>query len=643
MIIRSLFTVLFVLLLAEGQAQLCQGSLGDPLVNITFGAGFNPGPSLAAAATGYQYVTNDCPSDGFYTVRSNTTNCFGNSWHSIQSDHTGDGNGYFMLVNASIQPSAFYVDTVRGLCGNSTYEFAAWIVNVILTSSCNSNSNQPNLSFTIEKTDGTVLQSYNSGNIPPTTVPTWKQYGFFFTTPPAGSDIVLRIVNNAPGGCGNDLALDDITFRPCGPQLTPSISGQTTTTANICEGAAQSFNFGCTISAGFNNPVFQWQQRFNNSVWTDIPGATSTTILTNFTAANALGKYEYRLTVAETGNLGSAQCRISSTPITVIVNANPVANATNNGPVCAGSDLTITATGGAQYLWAGPAGFATNAASFTINNMNAAKAGNYNVMVTNAAGCTNSASTLVIVNAAPNAVVPFSSIAICNGGTAQLSAAGGINYSWSPVAGLSATNIFNPVATPADSTKYAVVVTNLIGCTDTAFIDVYVNKKAIANAGPDRTIILGGTATLSGSILGSYQSFTWSPTNDFNNPLVLNALVKPTADAEYVLTAVSNNGCGVTTDTVLVKLYKGIFIPNAFTPNNDGFNDSWNIPALDAYPDFELLVFNRYGEIVYKNSRIRKPWDGNYKANLLPAGAYAYILKLNVANQIFKGTVMLIH
>ena len=144
-------------------------------------------------------------------------------------------------------------------------------------------------------------------------------------------------------------------------------------------------------------------------------------------------------------------------------------------------------------------------------------------------------------------------------------------------------------------------------------------------------------------VLGSYQSFTWSPTNDFNNPLVLNALVKPTADAEYVLTAISNNGCGVTTDTVLVKLYKGIFIPNAFTPNNDGFNDSWNIPALDAYPDFELLVFNRYGEIVYKNSRIRKPWDGNYKANLLPAGAYAYILKLNVANQIFKGTVMLIH
>ena len=158
MIFRHFFTVLFVLLLTEGQAQLCQGSLGDPLVNITFGAGFNPGPSLAAAATGYQYVANDCPSDGFYTVRSNTTNCFGNSWHSIQSDHTGDGNGYFMLVNASIQPSAFYVDTVRGLCGNSTYEFAAWIVNVILTSSCNSNSNQPNLSFTIEKTDGTVLE-----------------------------------------------------------------------------------------------------------------------------------------------------------------------------------------------------------------------------------------------------------------------------------------------------------------------------------------------------------------------------------------------------------------------------------------------------------------------------------------------------
>src|SRR4051812_45523029 len=131
----------------------------------------------------------------------------------------------FMLVNASVQPGVFYLDTVRGLCGNTTYEFAAWIINVLLPTSCGGAGNQPNLTFSIEKTDGTVLQSSNTNNIPPSSPPTWKQYGFFFTTPSAVSDIVLRIVNNAPGGCGNDLALDDITFRPCGPQIMETIDG----------------------------------------------------------------------------------------------------------------------------------------------------------------------------------------------------------------------------------------------------------------------------------------------------------------------------------------------------------------------------------------------------------------------------------
>ncbi|RYY68178.1 MAG: hypothetical protein EOO13_12995, partial [Chitinophagaceae bacterium] len=340
---RKRFIIVAILLhtLLNSYSQLCTGSLGDPLINITFGKGTNPGPALAAAATGYQFVNNDCPGDGFYTVRNNTAACFGNTWHSLNADHTNDGNGYFMLVNASIQPSAFYVDTVRGLCGGSTYEFASWIMNVILSSSCNGNSNQPNLTFTIERTNGVVLQTYNSGNIPPTAAPIWKQYGFFFTTPAGVSDIVLRMVNNAPGGCGNDLALDDITFRPCGPQLIPAIAGQNTISSNLCEGIPASYTYSCTVSAGFNNPVFQWQQRFNSGAWSDIIGAVASTYINNVPANKPIGLYEYRLTVAEAGNISSSQCRISSLPISLTINANPVPTALNSGPVCKGSQTQL--------------------------------------------------------------------------------------------------------------------------------------------------------------------------------------------------------------------------------------------------------------------------------------------------------------
>lgn len=626
----------------NGYSQLCEGSLGDPLVNISFGAGNNPGSPLAAAATGYQYKSGDCPDDGFYTVTNKSTACFMDSWHSLASDHTGNGNGYFMLVNASIQPSAFYVDTVRGLCGNSTYEFAAWVVNVLKPSACNSNGNKPDLTFTIETTTGTVLKSYNSGSIPPTSSPSWKQYGFYFTTPPAGSDIVLRIVNNAPGGCGNDLALDDITFRPCGPRLTPSVAGYSGNLVNICEGNAQTFNLSATISPGFTNPDFQWQQRIDNGSWNDIAGANSTLYTTNFSASQAAGTYDYRLSVAEAGNLGTSQCRISSDPITLKVNANPVVAVTNPGPVCEGKELILSASGGTQYIWSGPNNYSSNATSINFNPVSVAEAGDYQVTVTSAELCSSTGSTTVTIHPAPNASVSFTDTVICKNSSVQLSASGGIKYEWSPVTGLSANSLPDPIASPFTGTRYNLKISDDLGCTDTTSVNIVVNDKAIAHAGPDRTIMLGSTSTLQGSIEGAYSNYYWSPPTDLNDPQSLQPIANPAADAQYVLTVESDNDCGLSTDTMFIKLFRGIFVPNAFTPNNDGLNDTWNIPALDVYPNFELLVFNRYGEVVFENRNSKKPWNGSFNSGNLPVGAYVYTIKLDDTLPVLKGTVMII-
>ncbi|MEO8764682.1 MAG: hypothetical protein ABI416_10365 [Ginsengibacter sp.] len=315
-------------------AQLCQGSLGDPMVNITFGSGPNPGNALTAATTAYQFVTTDCPDDGYYTVRNKTSTCFNASWQNVDEDHTGDANGFFMLVNASIQPSAFYLDTVKGLCSNTTFEFAAWIMNVMLSSACGAGGIQPNLTFTIEKTDGTLLQTYNTNNISTDQTPVWKQFGFFFVTPPGITDVVLRIFNNAKGGCGNDLALDDITFRPCGPRLTSSFNTGIYNIDTLCQGTGKTYTFNCAVSAGFNNPVFQWQQSSNGSQWVDIPGATTVSYAKQFTPAAALGMYYYRMTAAEAGNIASSKCRVSSNPLIVNIAPIPEISFSHNSPVC---------------------------------------------------------------------------------------------------------------------------------------------------------------------------------------------------------------------------------------------------------------------------------------------------------------------
>lgn len=638
----GIFLILLFLLTRGAYAQLCQGSLGDPIVSISFGAGPNPGPPLQAASTGYQYVSTDCPGDGYYTVRNNTSNCFGSTWHNVNSDHTGDPGGYFMLVNASIQPSEFYLDTVRGLCSNTTFEFAAWVMNVLLPSSCGGNGNQPDLTFRIEKTDGTLLQSYNTGGIVTNSSPTWKQYGFFFTTPAGVPDVVLRIINNAAGGCGNDLALDDISFRPCGPQLIPSIIGLPVTSVSFCQGINNSYQFNCSVSGGYMNPSFQWQRKLNNGSWTDIPGANSNNFLAVFPPATAPGTYYYRLAVAESGNINSLQCRVNSSEISVIINPLPLTTASNTSPACERSAIQLNATGGVNYDWTGPAGFHATVVNPVVSNVQPANAGKYYVTVKDANNCLNIDSTLVVVNPAPVASTAFSDTTICAGSQVTLMGTGGTSWRWTPGTGLSSTSINNPVASPTDTTHYLYIAGNTFNCYDTANTTLNLVKNPVVNAGPDRQIISGNTIRLSGTISGGYNRFYWSPPQNISDVQSLQPMVNPRTSIDYVLNVEAVYPCGWVKDTVHIRVFGQLFIPNAFTPDGNGINDTWNIPALLAYPQFELTVYNRFGQEVFRTKKTPVAWDGRYKGKDLPTGSYTYLLDLKNGIDLVSGSVLII-
>lgn len=400
--------ILFICLFLLGITPLCSAqqctSFGDPVVNITFGSGSNPGPPLRAATTAYNYVSTDCPADGNYTVINSTLGCFSSTWHSIYSDHTGNPNGYFMLINASYQPSDFYLDTVKGLCANTTYQFAAWIANMLMPSACGGSGIQPNITFNIESpTGGAPLATFNTKDIAATNSLTWTQYGLVFTTPPGVTDIVLRMTNNAPGGCGNDLALDDITFRPCGPKVQTGITGNTSgsDTISYCIDGQSALTFNGAISPGYNAPSYQWQVSTDTgNTWNDIPGQQGTTY-TRPVSATA-GFFEYRLIVGEGSNVILPSCRVSSNLITVRVSPKPVPQAGNDGPKCEGDTITLKAFGGAQYAWTGPGGFTAAGPSIAMNNITPAQSGQYQVLVTSAYGCTQTDITNVVVYATPS-------------------------------------------------------------------------------------------------------------------------------------------------------------------------------------------------------------------------------------------------
>lgn len=325
---KKLFIILFLGIKSLSYCQQCTGTLGQPIVNITFGSGgANPGGTLPIATnntanTTYTYVAaaGQPPStvqNGQYSIVNQVPvvpSGNANSWFVGSLDHTpNDNNGYMLFVNASTGAGVFYTQTIQGLCSGTTYEFAAFIANV-----CNATINPsfltPNVTFSIlHPTTNAVLGSISTGNIPNPTQMTWNQYALQFTMPTGINSVILRMTNANPGGNGNDLAIDDITFRPCGPTTTASFSQNSILPQQtICKGNNTTV-YG-TIGTGLNTPSYQWQNSTDGINWSDITGATSINYNINGFMASSVF---YRLLSAESGNINTPNCRYISNNITL--------------------------------------------------------------------------------------------------------------------------------------------------------------------------------------------------------------------------------------------------------------------------------------------------------------------------------------
>lgn len=639
---RTYLLTLCILFAAQLHAQLCQGSLGDPVVQITFGANNNTGPLFSSRNTNYQYVPQDCPQDGYYTVRNHTADCFMDSWNYITQDHTGDAGGNFMLINASYQPSDFYLDTVKGLCPGTTYEFAAWIANMLRPYACRGNGIKPNITFKIETAKGDLLGRYDTGDIADSTygAAIWRQYGLFFTMPQAESQVVVRMTNNAPGGCGNDLALDDITFRPCGPTLSASILGGGDV-ANVCDGQSNIYNLIGQISTGFNNPALQWQTSTDNGVtWSDITNSTGTQYTKPQTYVP--GEYLYRMVAAEKVNINNASCRVNSNVVTVQVNALPQINVHAHYSLCTNDTLKLIVTGGYTYTWSGPNSYTSHDSSIIVPNPPTSLAGTWYTQSTSKEGCESFDTTIVKIFLATTANAG-NDVSLCQGKSVQLNGTGTGSYSWSPATGLSSSVIADPLASPQDTTVYIFSVTDANNCIVKDSVQVNVLKNPEANAGPDKRIHEGEFVQLDGTAAGTNVSYTWRPFYNIDNAAILQPMVHPTQDTLYTLTVTSQVGCGSVSDAVLIRVLQKVEIPNAFSPNGDGINDVWNMPKLITYPEADVYVYNRFGQPVFHSRGYSKPWDGTLNGNRLPFGTYYYMIDLKNDLPKLSGWVQIIY
>lgn len=179
------------------------------------------------------------------------------------------------------------------------------------------------------------------------------------------------------------------------------------------------------------------------------------------------------------------------------------------------------------------------------------------------------------------------------------------------------------------------------GCSSSASQNILVNPTPVANAGPDKGILPGGIAILEGRGSGDGLRYSWLPSIRLNDPSRAQPAASPVEDTRYMLTVSSRDGCEAR-DEMLVKVLPKIIVPNAFTPNGDGINDTWVLLYMESYPNCIVEVFNRYGQRVFHSSGYGRAWDGRMNGSLLPAGTYYWLINPKNGRELLKGSVTLI-
>ncbi|MDE3184353.1 MAG: gliding motility-associated C-terminal domain-containing protein [Bacteroidota bacterium] len=646
----------FLFLAAFCNAQNCTGSVGDPIVNVTFGSGSSFGPPLASnTISSLNYVASTCPPDGNYSILNYTSGCFSNDvvWHTAK-DHTGNSNGYFMLINASYIPSDFYIQTIDGLCSGTTYQFAAWIINM-----CSFTGTLPNITLTIEKTDGSVLATYKTGDIPIVNPVTWKQYGFNFTMPANVSTVVLRMRNNAPGGIGNDIGLDDITFRPIGPAVKVAASAFSGDTIDLCLNDTQNILLTSDVESCYFSTGYQWQLSTDKGAkWTDIPGANSTMYLRNATQA---GTYLYRLAVAEQSNLGSLTCRVTSKPVTINVYSNDsrtIKITTPSSSVCEDNPVSFIATtsyGGSSpdYQWflnSAPVG--TNSNAYTLNDPDSGDV--VNCLFTSSIPCNTpvlSNSITVMVNSKKNIIVNES---ICEGENyAGYTTSGTYVNTFTGINGCDSTRTLNLMFYPKGTSEtdtsicygtsyqgfdqtgiYTQQFTTTHSCDSLHTIHLTVLPDINENLYTDTILCTGDSIIL---YPGLFDSYLWQD-GSVNSTFIVSK------GGIYSVKVANKCGTGVKQMTVTEQSCDILF-PNAFTPNNDGLNDIFKV--LNGYhlTYFHFVVYNRWGQKIFESDDPKKGWNGKIEEREGGTGTYEWTCDyVRVRQKLvhLKGTVTLI-
>jgi gliding motility-associated-like protein len=416
---------------------------------------------------------------------------------------------------------------------------------------------------------------------------------------------------------------------------------------DICAGTAPApLTSTAEASGGTGTPVYQWELSTDNgATWAAVPGATAATLAPGPLTTTTLFRRQV------TSGTGTCSTGISNV---VTVRVQPVLTPAVTLAVppvqCPGTALTFTAVAtnaGAVPVFQWFVNNAAVASGPTFTSSTLVTGDVVRVEVTTAAGlCSTGPAVATVtvtrtptplptltINAQPDgpvclgAPITFTLISVTDGGPAP-------QYQWqvngSDVAGATGSTFTSSTLREGQTVTLRLISTNACGQPVTAVsngIPVRIQPPVDVDAGPDREILAGTSITLEGRADGNYP-VTWTPQAGLsfsaNDPL--RPVASPTVTTTYTISA-GSGGCA-DSDQVTITVRPAIRIPNAFTPNNDGRDDTWQIEFIEQFPDNTVNVFNRWGNKVFSANNYSRAneWRGDINGQPAPVGTYYYVV-----------------
>ena len=338
-------------------------SLSQVLYLQDFGTGVgmvNSFPAVPSASTTYIGSTSQPLSTNRFALSDSAQRGDLTNWIKLR-DHTGNAQGRMMIVNADAPANYFYRDSLISLCPGQEYSFsfyAAFIGNSTYQATCNAfgGFKYPKVKCRIRDiTTGLIITEASTASI---TLTSWNQYGIKWVMPSGYTGVIFELINDAPGGCGNDIAIDDIVFGICDAAPVATIS----TGASGCIGGTTVFNSAISDPAAIpGTKDYQWQVSTDSLTWSNViigSGGTTASYTLNPLLVTDVGKY-YRIIIAATGNIGSPTCRYISPGVKLLSKVASVAATTatrSKNNICPGIAVNLGITGGtlgagAKWKW----------------------------------------------------------------------------------------------------------------------------------------------------------------------------------------------------------------------------------------------------------------------------------------------------